>query len=463
MSGTETARVTGPITGGRGRVFFAPLADFAAYGYVEEEYLLEGEAVRYAPRGGDDFGWDGRWEAEPVDGAPFTTRIVVYRPGDVERFNGTVFVCWNNVSGTIDNMTGLSVEMLESGCAAVGVTVQRSGVHGTPEDPRGLVDWDPGRYGSLSHPGDDYSFDIFTQAARAVGPDRDRSVDPLGGLPVRKLIAHGQSQSAGRLATYVNAVHPLARAYDGFVLELYFGFGPPLQGGNRAMTLNDPGSIPGPDDHVAANLVRDDLDVPVMIVDSELEAEVLAPARQPDTDLFRCWEVAGSTHVSEQYVRQSLVRTERELGTANSMLLSDGMNRVPFLPVLEAAYRHMVAWVDGGPPPPSQPPIAVIGAAVDRDRFGVAKGGVRLPQVEVPLARHDAVPLGADLVSWLCGSSTPYSPMAIRSLYGDEQTYLEKFEKAARVACAAGVLLERDVPALVAEARLDFRRWSGRA
>ncbi|AHH19829.1 hypothetical protein NONO_c50450 [Nocardia nova SH22a] len=460
MTNVRTTVVSGPITGGKGRVFFPPLADLDSYGYVEEEFFLEGDAVRYAPCEGAEFGWDGRWRAEPVESAPFKTRIMVYRPADPERFNGTVFVCWNNVSGTIDNMTGLSVEMLESGCAAVGVTVQRSGVHGTPDDRRGLVDWDPERYGTLSHPGDDYSFDIFTQAARAIGPDRDRSVDPMGGLPVRKLIAHGQSQSAGRVATYINAVHPLARAYDGFVLELYFGFGPPIVGGEQAMTLNEPGSIPGPDDHAAANLLRDDLDVPVMIVDSELEAEVLRPAHQPDTDLFRCWEIAGTTHVSEQYVRRSMVRTEKELGTANSMLLTGGMNRVPFLPVLEAAYRHMVTWVDGGPPPPSQPLIEFVDTAVRRDRLGIAQGGIRLPQVRVPLARHDAVPLGADLVTWLCGSSTPFTPLAISLMYGDEQAYLARFEEAARDACAAGVLLERDVPALVAEARDDYRRFT---
>lgn len=56
----------------------------------------------------------------------------------------------------------------------------------------GLVAWDNERYGSLSHPGDSYSYDIFSRAERAVGPDREHNgVDPMGGLKVRNLIATG--------------------------------------------------------------------------------------------------------------------------------------------------------------------------------------------------------------------------------------------------------------------------------
>ena len=44
---------------------------------------------------------------------------------------------------------------------------------------------DPERYSELHHPGDDFSYDIFTQAAQLLGPDRRRERDPLGGLDVR--------------------------------------------------------------------------------------------------------------------------------------------------------------------------------------------------------------------------------------------------------------------------------------
>jgi hypothetical protein len=82
------------------------------------------------------------------------------------------------------------------------------------------------RYAALVHPGDSYSYDIFSQAGGAVldpnGPD------PLGGLHIRKLIALGESQSAFRLVTYVNAIDPVARVFDGFLIHSRGGGGAPL-------------------------------------------------------------------------------------------------------------------------------------------------------------------------------------------------------------------------------------------
>ena len=160
---------------------------------------------------------DGRWSAEPAGEAPYKTRMVIYRPRDPARFNGTVIVHWNNVSAGYDLYGADSLELLEGGFGFAAVTTQRVGVHGHEQNSQGLRTWDPERYGMLSIAGDDYSFDIFTQAARAVGPNRARTgVDPMGGLAVRKLIAQGASQSAGRLATYVNAIQPLEQTFASF-------------------------------------------------------------------------------------------------------------------------------------------------------------------------------------------------------------------------------------------------------
>ena len=48
---------------------------------------------------------------------------------------------------------------------------------------------------------------------------RPGDVDVLGGLVPEHVIAIGESQSAGRLVTYVNAVHPVADIYDGFLIH----------------------------------------------------------------------------------------------------------------------------------------------------------------------------------------------------------------------------------------------------
>ena len=69
------------------------IRDSSELGYVEEEYFLEGEASAYRPTA--EFGPDGHWSAEPAGSAPFRTRMLVQRPADPARFNGTVIVGWN--------------------------------------------------------------------------------------------------------------------------------------------------------------------------------------------------------------------------------------------------------------------------------------------------------------------------------------------------------------------------------
>jgi hypothetical protein len=190
--------IQGPIEGGaHGWAFGRPLFDLAAHGYVEAEYFLDGEATTYRREPGTEWGRDGRWMAEAAGRAPFKTRILVYRPADPEKFNHTAIVSWNNVTAGYELFQGESPEILQGGYAFVAASVQRVGIHGFPTNSQGLSTWDPQRYGSLSIPTDDASYDIFTQVARAVGPNRDRAsnpgegVDPLAGLDVRKVIGMG--------------------------------------------------------------------------------------------------------------------------------------------------------------------------------------------------------------------------------------------------------------------------------
>ena len=452
------AEISGPVTGGsKGRVFAGPAIDLAARGYQETEFFLEGTATRYKPRPGTELGMDGRWDVEPAETVPFKTRFVVYRPIDPQSFNGTVLVSWNNVSAGFDGYSVDSPEILESGFAYAAVTAQRAGVHGMGDHPMGLVQWDPDRYGSLSIASDDYSYDIFTQAARAVASDRPRSpIDPLGGLEVRHIVAVGGSQSAGRLAAYINAVQPLEGVFDAVMPYLYFGAGSPLEVGDYVFNPAAPGQrrgLPG----VPCRL-RDDIDAKVMIVNSELEAIACYPVRQPDTDRFRNWEAAGTAHVSAQSMRS---RAESIRGDVDAPAMDfTGINEVPLNPVVEAAYRHLQAWVETGAPPPSQPRIEFAGEPpeVARDDNGIALGGIRLPQVEVPLATNSAIAAPDSVMGFLGGSCVPFPAEKVRALYGDVDTYLDRFEQATRAVEKSGAILPRDVEPLIAEAKEAFEK-----
>jgi len=136
--------IEGPVTGGaKGWAFGRPLFDLADHGYVEQEFFLTGEAATFRQAPGSDWGRDGRWQAQAKGAVPFKTRLLVYRPADPARFNGTVLVSWNNVTAGYELFQGESGEILEGGYAFVGATVQRVGVHGFPANNQGLAAWDP--------------------------------------------------------------------------------------------------------------------------------------------------------------------------------------------------------------------------------------------------------------------------------------------------------------------------------
>jgi Alpha/beta hydrolase domain len=196
--------VTGPVTGGRrGWPFSLPLTDLESVGYVAEEFFLDGAAAAYEAQPGADLTVDGNWRFRQSRTAPFRTRVLVVRPLDMARFNGVVHVNWQNVTAGFELGTAdFESDQLLDGYAWVGVSAQRVGVHGLPGGEQfALGGWDPKRYGTLNHPGDHFSFDIYTQAARAIGP---------GDLGWRRGTQAGCQRriAVGAAAAYLRECHP---------------------------------------------------------------------------------------------------------------------------------------------------------------------------------------------------------------------------------------------------------------
>jgi hypothetical protein len=261
------------------------------------------------------------------------------------------------------------------------------------------------------------------------------------------------------LATYINAVHPLApdqgaHAFDGYMLQIYFGSGAPIEASDRAVNPTVANvRLPR-----GQNLIRDDLDVPVMIVNTELEAMACLGVRQPDTERFRTWEAAGLTHVSYQTQLTRNEKYRRDFG-ANPPPPSEQVNRIYLQPFYDAALHSLNRWVNGGAPPPRQPLIDFTAdGQVVRDRHGIATGGVRLPQVDAPVAMNSAAPITDDFAGRLRGSNKPFDAAALDALYGDEAGYLARFEQAAEAAVSAGVMRPRDVEPAMAEAAREYQR-----
>jgi hypothetical protein len=93
----------------------------------------------------------------------------------------------------------------------------------------------------------------------------------------------------------------------------------------------------------------------------------------------------------------------------------------------------------GGPPPPAQPPIIFEpdGKTIARDAHGNAKGGIRLPELEVPIASYR----GQGTKSFLAGETHPFAADELRRLYPDHKIYVDRVTAAAKAAREAGVIL----------------------
>jgi hypothetical protein len=370
---------------------------------------------------------------------------VVRRPADPTRFNGTVVVSWSNVSAGFEILQWESAEIWEGGYITVGVSAQRVGLHGYKADPRGLVAWDPERYGSLSIPSDAASYDIFATAIRLVAPGL-AATGLLPGYDVRRVIATGASQSAARLHTYVNGVHSHVGLVDGFILDVYAGNGAPI---NRMSA--DGGMVP-----YEPGRLRDDTGVPIMHTNSETEALHYAPLRQPDTERFVYWETAGMAHGGAN-AQVMTAKNTRDWGFPLGAPVDRPADLVPNEldkePVEDASLSLMHRWITEGTPPPSIPPIEVAGEPLDvvRDEHGIARGGLRLPQVDVPTATLSGTNDGSRMIQ-LIGSRTDFTPEKLRSLYPDHATYVERFKAAADAAVTTGYLLARDAANMIREA-----------
>ena len=471
----DSTTLCGPLSGRAPSM--QPLQyDLGGHGYIEEEYLLEGRASAYqlvGPRTGD-----GDWSARSTTTAPFRTRILVRRPVDPDRFNGTALVEWLNVSAGSDGAPEWSFahrQILRSGMAWIGVSAQRAGVEGG-----GMVQGlhlkllDPDRYSALVHPGDGYSFDIFTQAGRVV---RDAGTSGLLG-PCRpeRVIAVGESQSASFLVAYVNAVDPLAQLFDAFILHGRSAGAAPLEGWtlpridpDEDFDLEKLRQRAGPQ---VPEAVRADARVPVLVLQSE--TDVLhtgsGEARQADSDRIRLWEIAGAAH-GDAYLIMASARddgslTPRDLATLlapTRELLGVGIdhpiNNGPQQHyVTQAALAHVEAWVKDGTAPPSAPRLHFLeDGSFGTDSIGNAKGGIRSPWVDTPVARLSGVGAGGAGWAMLFGVTEPLDPPAIEQLYpGGRDEYLRKARSSLGEVVSAGFILADDVTEIMGLLEASF-------
>lgn len=411
--------LTTPPDGLRGHPLWDSWHDLAPFGFEEEEFLVSGTA-----------------RSEAGEEAPFTTRMIVSRPVDPADFNGTVLLDWVNVTAQFENPVELMEareHLLREGFAFVHASAQAAGLCCHPLTPQG---WDPLRYAAIDHPGDDFAADVFLQMAKAAA-----TPEALGGLRARRVIASGQSQSASRLSQLLAG--PLA---DNDAVDAYLVHG----GGEKQYA--------------------DPLPAPVVHLLSDREA---TPEPGDDDPRYRLWEVAATAHtdlwVGYQSVAGSAPRyaggPQVDRSTYRQVLATGGQYGEQPTPLhaacvvagatlptrysVNAAIDALDRWVRTGEPAVRAPRVRFAAdGTLAADAFGNTLGGIRLPPVEVPVARwrSTACPLG--------GVTEPFPDVRLVELHGSFAEY-----RAAMAAATGRAVRRRWV--LPADARDQMRRVCG--
>jgi len=447
--------VSQPLTGGKGKPFFPSLVDPADYGYTEKEYVLSGTARTY--------GADGPRR-------PYATRMVVYRPKDPDRFSGTAYLEWNNVTAQADVPVDLSWayrHVFLSGDIYLAFAAQQVGVCGPGLtgalplcSPTSLKGSDPVRYASLRHPGDAYSYDMFSQAARSVLRPEGRS--PVGRLRVRHLIAVGQSQSSAQLDLYLRyGADADARLFDGFLIDADL-----------------------------RSTIPQRYRVPTIHLWSEESARPVDSTRSRN---HRIWMVTGMAHFDRSAVDRAvplLAASVVGIGTSRSRRADDrslwrsgdfaqygpnasslcvGGAEIPRRYAVDAALAALKRWSGQDIAAPAAPSLeftglphltaqlptlpALPGLPVDgldaagivgiplalrRDAVGNALGGLRLPMLTVPVAAYD----GTGCL--LFGTSTTFGSARLHRLYPTHAVYVREILAATQEAVHRRYLTRRD-------------------
>jgi alpha/beta hydrolase family protein len=411
--------VEGPIgpAGLRGRPWNTSLYDITPYGYTEQEYFFGGIAKTRA--------------ATSAVATPYKSRMLVKRPVDPARFNGTVIVEWLNVTGAADLETTWPVaweHLVRNGFAYVGVSAQLVGVCCGPLSLKG---WDPVRYLTLVHPGDDYSFDIFSQAMKALrDPLHNRTtvasarpVDPMNGLKVKWIVANGASQSASRLTSYINdGYNADARVVD--VFQITRGGGP-----------------------------FDDFSTPIFQLNEENQ-----PEQEPDNPHYVLYEEAGTAHAPAAWWNYTWEMQTRDAGAPtapNAVNIACSVNRGSVDYSARAGMFWTQRYLTTGELPPSAPRLVRnADGSVKRDANGLAMGGLRHPFVEVPIAYNssEGCPLFGTYKSWTAAK--------IVSMYPTHSDYVDRVTAWAGHEVSAGWLLPEDAADVIAKAQAFDGPWS---
>ena len=400
----------------------------AAADYVEEELVIQGSA--------DLFSYDAQWNTVlRRAGVPYTTRLVVRRPREASRACGDAVIEALHPAGDMASAwprTGRTI--LRAGLTWVGVTQDVFGL-------RALKATDAERYAKLEIPEPGLGFDIVARVASWLRGANS----PLPAIS--RLFMTGASYTGTFQRVFIgDGFHARARkpdggpAVDGYLIQISSGAF--MLGGYTPLGEGVP--VPPAGDR---RRTIQPLDVPVIEILGEGEAETNVAARRADSDApdrYRLYEVAGAAHMTAQ-----------EAGPM-ALPVVETPSDFPMDMLVGGALVNLRRWVIDGVPPPRADRLVVLpdrsagpcglrdeSRPLRRDEHGNAIGGVRSPWVDVPIARyypHSSPRAEAEAnvaaggrrlsladIADLMGCMTRFTPETLRALYATPARYRERF------------------------------------
>ena len=427
-------------------------ADLAKAGYVEEEYYLYGEAPAITASG------------ETLLQAPYITRILVRKPKDPARFNGTVVIApftWIGERGADWILT--SKYLMRKGYAWVGYTLN---INKPDRDPKTTTDpeWNPdpepqnlnfdfmrrfdyARYAPLGTYYDPKRFlrgglpDAFVPQSQGIGAQlalllkSNRSDGPLPGLKVERVYVNSWAVTAQVWFDYVDqGRHAQWRMPDGRPLVDAYMTGKMNWGGVGGEVIRRPRRI------------SDDVLFVTIYSQSETSFDAkrgIAPPEDSDRPRLRFYELLGVPHI-----RTADLGTDNVEDFAADVGKQDDPKCIhlydePSQVLASALLDNMDRWVRDGKAMARAPIVRRQGTQLYRNpKSGNWEGGVRPPWISVPAASYmveDETKCGL-----VYDTKIPFDAQRLRTMYGTYANYLRKFEAAKKASVAEGYLLAED-------------------
>ncbi len=440
----------------RSTPFIAWSKDLAEVGYVEEEFLVSGGANIYEYSSPPS----AAVQVRDAD-VPYTSRILVRRPLDVKRFNGTVYLeILNPTAGWDGDPTYQMTHeyQIREGAAYVGLTSKPVALNFLRDlwgSIPGFAERNNDRYASLSMPLFGQVWDMISEVGALVKTAGHAS-NPLAGYAVERIVLLGYSQSVAYQVTYANSFHADATMPDGSpVIDAYFV----AAGGARAKNVNRPDpsleSLPAGDP-------RNKIHVDAPVIRFQTQTEVIGfgsfAVRQTEADspLIRMYEMAGGAHVDVATNDTGGLALARDLGLPNfGAFCNLAINPIRIGFVESALLDILADWMvhDVQPPPSQLIELTAGGGGVPEtvvDADGNAVGGVRPPRLEVPLGTYLPNNTGGGFC-FLFGGYVPFDDAELAARYRNHGQHQRQLTQAVSTAVADRFLLPEDAHTLRTE------------